>query len=162
VTAERETPTSNITDPLAEPVEAPVSAGRKPVSLGARGDDRMRRRQRSGVRLGLAAAVLAMACAPGDGGPAPADLDLGRALFRGTCATCHGANGEGMPRLGKDLRADAFVRGRSDAQLVEFLKEGRPANHPENLTRVDMPPRGGNPALTDEDLAAIVAYLRSL
>ncbi|MGH9464959.1 MAG: c-type cytochrome [Thermoanaerobaculia bacterium] len=122
----------------------------------------MRRRQRSGVRFGLAVAALALACAPGGGAPASADLELGLALFRGTCAACHGANGEGMPRLGKDLRAGAFVRGRSDAQLVEFLKEGRPATHPDNLTRVDMPPRGGNPALTDEDLAAIVVYLRSL
>lgn len=113
-------------------------------------------------RLGLGAAAVALACAPRGDASGSAGVDQGRTLFQGTCATCHGPNGEGMPRLGKDLRAGAFVRQRSDEELVAFLKQGRPATHPENLTRVDMPPRGGNPTLTDEDLAAIVVYLRTL
>jgi disulfide bond formation protein DsbB len=42
------------------------------------------------------------------------------------------------------------------------LKKGRPASDPANTTKVDMPPKGGNPALTDQDLADIVTYVRSL
>jgi len=46
--------------------------------------------------------------------------------------------------------------------MVDFLREGRRANHPENTTGIDMPPRGGNPSLTDQDLADITAYLRQI
>ncbi len=31
-----------------------------------------------------------------------------------------------------------------------------------NTTKVDMPPKGGNPALKDDDLVNIAAFLRSL
>ena len=50
----------------------------------------------------------------------------------------------------------------TDDQVVEFLKEGRRADHPLNEKGVDMPPKGGNPGLSDDDLRQIVAYLRSL
>lgn len=64
--------------------------------------------------------------------------------------------------LGKDLRDNDFVKTTSDEELVEFLRTGRPADHPLNDRGLDMPPRGGNPALTDEDLAQVVAFLRTL
>ncbi len=67
-----------------------------------------------------------------------------------------------MEGLGKDLTNSAFLAGLSDDELVEFLKVGRRANDPANEAGVDMPPKGGNPALTDGDLYDIVAYLRSL
>ncbi|WP_448601203.1 hypothetical protein [Thermoflexus hugenholtzii] len=44
---------------------------------------------------------------------------------------------------------------------MEFIKKGRPATDPANTTGVDMPPKGGNPALTDQDLADIIAFLRT-
>ena len=44
----------------------------------------------------------------------------------------------------------------------QFLIEGRPATHPDNSRGVDMPPKGGNPALTNENLQQIVVYLRSI
>ena len=83
-------------------------------------------------------------------------------LFASTCSRCHGPNGEGMPRLGKELTANEFVQSKSDAELVQFLKEGRPTSHPDNTRGVDMPPKGGNPAITDAQLASIVTYMRSL
>ena len=64
--------------------------------------------------------------------------------------------------LGKDLHANAFVESLSDAELVAFLVEGRLATHPLNERRLAMPPRGGNPSLSDEDLGSIGEYLRSL
>lgn len=63
--------------------------------------------------------------------------------------------------MGKALTDSDFVRARTDDEMVEFLAEGRRADHPQNTKGVDMPPRGGNPALSDEDLAAIVSFLRS-
>jgi disulfide bond formation protein DsbB len=105
-------------------------------------------------------AITAGAC--GGGAPDPEQVAAGQAAFRKTCATCHGPDAEGMPRLGKKLHDNAFVRGRSDSELVQFIKQGRPANHPDNERKVDMPPKGGNPALTEEQMQLIVAYLRSI
>jgi disulfide bond formation protein DsbB len=60
------------------------------------------------------------------------------------------------------MTTSAFVKSQTDAQLVAFIKQGRPANDPANTTRVEMPPRGGIPTLTDAQLADIVAFLRTL
>lgn len=110
-----------------------------------------------------AAIVLLAACGSESGGvPSAEEIAQGQRLFRGTCATCHGYDAQGMPMLGKDLRHNEFVAGLDDAELVEFLREGRPANHPLNERRVEMPPRGGNPALEDEDLRLIGLYMRSV
>jgi mono/diheme cytochrome c family protein len=111
--------------------------------------------------LTLTGGLLVAACG-GGGQPAAADVARGHDLFKGTCATCHGPDAQGMPRLGKNLHENPFVQRQNDEALVAFLKQGRPATHPDNLTRVDMPPKGGNPVLTDDDLKAIVAYLRSI
>lgn len=100
--------------------------------------------------------------AGGGAGEASARVEEGRKLYRGSCATCHGMAGEGMSRLGADLRGNRFIAEHDDASLVEFLIVGRRASDPANSRGIDMPPRGGNPALTDDHLAAIVAYLRSL
>ena len=113
----------------------------------------------------LALTVAACGGGSGDGGggaTASADLAAGKDLYGQSCAVCHGMNGEGMPALGKDLRGNEFVAAHSDAELVAFIKEGRPANHPDNTQGVDMPPNGGNPAYTEDDLAQIVAYMRTL
>ena len=113
---------------------------------------------------GLSILLIVSAC--GGGGDATSasspDVAAGHELFKTTCGACHGMAGEGMPKLGKNLHDNAFVKGKSDAELVEFIILGRPATHPDNTRGVDMPPRGGNPAVTDEDLAKIVTYMRSL
>jgi disulfide bond formation protein DsbB len=111
---------------------------------------------------GLTMTTLALAACGGGGGASPDQIAAGQAEFRKTCATCHGPNAQGMERLGKNLHENAFVQSKSNAELVEFIKRGRPATHPDNLRGVDMPPRGGNPALKDEQIELIVAYVRSL
>ena len=55
-----------------------------------------------------------------------------------------------------------FLREKSDEEMVEFIKVGRPSGDPLNTTGVDMPPKGGNPALTDEQILDIIAYVRTL
>ena len=67
-----------------------------------------------------------------------------------------------MPGLGKDLTKSEFAKNLSDADFMLFIKAGRPASDPLNTTKVEMPPRGGNPALQDQDLADIVAFVRTL
>ena len=55
-----------------------------------------------------------------------------------------------------------FVKGLSDQELLAFIKKGRPTSDPANTTGVDMPPKGGNPSLTDQQILDIIAYIRSL
>ena len=115
--------------------------------------------------LSLAVCLLVAACGGGGGGAGGGtaeEVAQGQREFQRTCATCHGADAKGMPRLGKGLHENEFVRANSDAELVEFLKVGRPSTHPDNTRGVDMPPKGGNPALTEEQMLLIVKYMRSL
>lgn len=96
--------------------------------------------------------------------PAPAapSADHGKQLFTSTCTGCHGAQGQGIPHLGKDLQTSQFVTGLNDAQLTDFITQGRAVNDPANTTHVPMPPKGGNPALSPQDISDIAAYVREL
>lgn len=87
---------------------------------------------------------------------------VGHDLFVASCSACHGPGGEGMEGLGKPLNTSAFVANKSDSELLAFIKTGRPIWDPENTTGVDMPPKGGNPSLTDEQLSEIITYIRSI
>ena len=113
----------------------------------------------------LLATVVLTACGPKGPTPTPTpagDAAAGQKNFATTCASCHGPDGKGMPNLGKDLTISQFVADKTDAELVAFLLVGRPASDPLNTVGVDMPPKGGNPALTDKDLLDIVAHVRSI
>ena len=118
--------------------------------------------------VAIVVALALSACGGGDSAPAeepaaPAgDAVAGEPLFQGTCSACHGPDAKGMPNLGKDLTTSVFLSETSDPDFLEFIKMGRPASHPDNTTGVDMPPKGGNPALTDEDILNIIAYVRTL
>jgi disulfide bond formation protein DsbB len=92
------------------------------------------------------------------------DVDMvahGKSIFTSTCASCHGQDARGLPGKGKPLTTSLFTIRKTDPQLVEFIKTGRPITDPMNTTKVDMPARGGNPTLTDDDLVNVVAFLRS-
>lgn len=91
----------------------------------------------------------------------PEVVEQGQTLFV-TCSACHGVDARGLPNLGKDLVASEFVGGLSDADLLTFVKTGRPVWDSANTTGVDMPPKGGNPAFTDDQLLSIIAYIRTL
>ena len=89
-------------------------------------------------------------------------LVRGEEVFNGTCIACHGAGGVGVDGLGMPLPSSAFVAGLTDEGLVAFLAVGRPVDDPANTTGLACPARGGNTSLTDADLAAVAAYLRSI
>lgn len=111
----------------------------------------------------LLLAVLITAC----GSPAATatpigDATAGQVQFTATCASCHGPDAKGIPNLGKDLTTSEFVITTSDLDLVAFVTQGRSTSDPANTTGVDMPPKGGNPALSEQDIKDIVSYLRTL
>jgi len=86
----------------------------------------------------------------------------GSRLFSTTCTACHGSDAKGILGLGKTLVDSQFVNRLNDDELVAFLQVGRPTTDTLNTTGVMMPAKGGNPSLTDENLNAIVDYIRSL
>jgi disulfide bond formation protein DsbB len=96
------------------------------------------------------------AVAPGAGDPV-----LGLKVYEGTCVACHGTAGVGIMNLGKPL-ANSPMLNLSDKELVAFIVKGRDGSDKENTTGTAMPPKGGNPALTEKDLLNVVAYMRSL
>ncbi len=67
-----------------------------------------------------------------------------------------------MQGLGKDMTTSEFIKKLSDQELVEFIKKGRALDDPLNTTGVAMPPKGLNVALSDDDILAIVKFIRSL
>jgi len=120
-------------------------------------------------RAAIALAIVVAACGgnaatetsatvlPGSGDPV-----RGLTIFNGTCVACHGPGGVGVAGLGKPLTTSTFAAGLSDAELLAFLDVGRAADDPLNTTGIVMPPRGGNPALTDADLMDVIAFVRTI
>lgn len=89
------------------------------------------------------------------------DVVRGQRLAQGACSACHGVDMRGVNGLGKDLIDSEFVTSLSDADLLTFIINGRALWDAANTTGIPMPPRGGNPSLSDDDIRAIIAYLRA-
>ncbi len=87
---------------------------------------------------------------------------VGHDVFVASCSACHGAQGQGLEGLGKPLVASDFIDSKSDEELLAFIKTGRPIWDADNTTGLDMPPKGGNPALNDEQIQTIIRYIRTL
>ena len=86
----------------------------------------------------------------------------GRTIFSRNCSTCHGESANGIPNLGPSLIKTSFMTNASDDELRTLIINGRSNNDPLNKTGLAMPPKGGNPSLTDLDISALIAYLHSL
>lgn len=84
---------------------------------------------------------------------------VGQGLYNQTCAGCHGVNGEGVSLVAQSLKTSPLLRSGNGIGLLMFLTtfpqtaDGQGFPHPE---------RGGNLALTDDDLLAIIGYLYAL
>lgn len=113
----------------------------------------------------VAAATVRVEDAPAAAQPVAAaigDAANGQKIYSQLCIACHGPEGKGVQGLGKDLTTSTFVAEKSDTELVDFIKVGRDPGDPLNTTGVAMPPRGGNPALKDQEIADIVAFVRAI
>jgi len=106
----------------------------------------------------------AVAPAPDKTNPAPkvstsqtAVVAEGKALYQATCVACHGPKGNGAIPGVPDL-TKGVILAKPDAELTSniingFQSKGSP---------MAMPPKGGNPNLTEKGAKAIVVYLRTL
>jgi len=78
-------------------------------------------------------------------------------LYNQTCVACHGANGKGALPGVPDLTSDKGPLARmSDEDLIRSTMDGMQTPG----SAMAMPAKGGNPALSDEDAARLVRYLR--
>ena len=67
-----------------------------------------------------------------------------------------------MAGNGKALANNAFVQSLDEDGLFEFISKGRSPTDPLNTTGIQMPPKGGNPAMSEDDILDVIAYLRTL
>jgi len=77
-------------------------------------------------------------------------------IYMKNCMVCHADDGSGaMPGVA-DLTESREWLTLSESQLLTRLKKGiqKPG------ATVTMPPKGGNPDLTDNELKAVINYMR--
>lgn len=84
-----------------------------------------------------------------------ARLRNGRAVWMGTCRECHANSLSDAPQV------------KDKPQWRKRLEKGQPAMYDSALkgrvtANAEMPPRGGNPNLTDEEVRAAVDYMLAI
>jgi disulfide bond formation protein DsbB len=89
------------------------------------------------------------------------DLAAGQELYANNCAVCHGADAQGLPNLGSSLVESPMIHAQSAGDALAFVRAGRAADAPDNTTGIAMPPSGGHPELSDEEILAIIDYLQT-
>jgi mono/diheme cytochrome c family protein/HEAT repeat protein len=136
---------------------APVPMTREPAGLtqlAAAGGE-------TGKRASALLARLTWPGKPVEAGAAPAAAPLtpaeqerftaGEAVYKGLCAACHQANGQGLEKVGAPLIDSPFVTGQAHVPVRVLL------NGKEGAVGL-MPPLGS--ALSDDQIAAVLTYVR--
>lgn len=78
-----------------------------------------------------------------------ANYTAGEVIFRQNCTACHGTNGKGVAPSFPDFTKKGGVLSQPAAMLLHHITYGIGA----------MPPKGGNPSLSDNDLKAALDYI---
>ena len=92
--------------------------------------------------------------APAAGAAAGGDLATGEAVYKKTCFICHGTGAGGAPLIGTKADWDPRVAEGKDT-LYKHAIEGFTGS------KGMMPPKGGNPALSDDEVKAAVDFMVS-
>ena len=95
--------------------------------------------------LGSAIAGCALAASPG------------QAIYETHCSVCHGHDGKGTLPGVPDFTRKNGVLSLPAAVLLQRIEHGYQGRG----APMAMPPRGGDPSLTDEQIERVLAYLRS-
>ena len=99
-----------------------------------------------------APAAAAPAAAPAPVAAVAADGGQGEALFKKTCAMCHQTGVAGAPKPGDKADWGPRIAQGKDT-LYKHAIEGF------NGSKGAMPPKGGNPALNDDEIKQIVDFM---
>ena len=79
---------------------------------------------------------------------APRVLQTGEQVYKTTCFSCHDAGTAGAPKVGDEASWAKYIKEGYE-QMLEVALKGKGA----------MPPKGGNPALDDIEVARAVVYM---
>src|SRR5690606_13417947 len=79
---------------------------------------------------------------------APKVFKTGQQVYESTCVACHGAGAAGAPKIGDSAAWAPFVKAGYEDMLNKAI-HGVGA----------MPPKGGNPSLSDFEVARAVVYM---
>jgi len=85
------------------------------------------------------------------------DLGKGRKVFESTCFVCHGSDGKGpLPGVPDLTKKDSRL-----LQEVELLVKHAIEGYQTPGNPLAMPPKGGNPGLSESEIRDSVAYMRA-
>ncbi len=82
----------------------------------------------------------------------------GRDIYMNSCVACHGPDGQGALPGVPDLVAGDWPAGLDDATLLKRIRDGFQSPR----SPLAMPPKGGNPALSEADLRAVLNYMKTM
>lgn len=124
-------------------------AGALALTIGCASDESGPGRESNGAKDATSAAVT------------PAVLAQGKALYKANCVACHGESGKGDgPAAGvlkpppRDHTDRAYMSKLSDKEIADIIKMGGAIK--------GKPLMPSHPQFKDDELAALVAYVRSL
>ncbi len=87
-------------------------------------------------------------------------LRLGKSVYDAQCASCHGAEGRGMPPAYPPLAGNQSIQMSSAVNPIRMvLNGGYPPGTAGNPTPYGMPPFAQS--LSDDEVAAVVTYIRA-
>ena len=119
--------------------------------------------RRTGQSLALTMLLVALTSLPALALPAPdvpttpkGDPAHGKKIYHTTCVACHGQDGTGVVPGAPDFTDPDGPLAQGDQVLLNHMEYGY--RSPGAL--MAMPPKGGNPALSGQDLRDVLAYLR--
>lgn len=98
------------------------------------------------------AAAPAPVAAPAPAAPAVAENTVGKSVFGRVCAMCHAVGAGGAPKPGDKADWGPRIAQGNDV-LYKHALEGFTG------AKGQMPPRGANAALTDDEVKAAVNYM---
>lgn len=86
-----------------------------------------------------------------------ASRDTAVLLYADSCAGCHGPSTGAL----QNIRAD-WLKAHSDLEVIAMIRTGRAANALDNFSGQAMPANGGRISIPDDQLLALVRYLREV
>lgn len=87
----------------------------------------------------------------------PATALSGKTIYKQTCIACHGASGSGNLPGVPDLTSKSGPLSKNDSVLLQNITNGFQSPG----SPMAMPPKGGNPGLTDADIKSVLKYLHN-